>query len=156
MMRPLAPADLEAVRGLLPYTAAHLISALGEEAALALLGRLAGQTINVPKHPDNNPAGSRKWAMLEEIVGPEAMKKLAATFGGMPLDVPTCLKARREARDRAIRAEFDRLTMQEKYSKAQAIYEIGLACRPPLTSRQIEKIVDRPDAEADTAQGVLF
>ncbi len=155
MMRPLTPADLEAVRGLLPYTALHLIAALGEEAALVLLKRLAGQTIAVPKHPDNNPAGAKKWAMLEAIVGPEAMRKLVATWGGSVLDVPTCVEARREARDRAIRAEFDRLTMREKASKAQAIYEIGLACQPPLTSRQIEKIVDRAD-QVERRQVELF
>jgi len=155
MMRALTPTDLEAVRGLLPYTALHLIGVLGEAAALTLLHRLAGQTIAVPKHPDRNPAGMQKWALLEDIVGPDAMQRLAATWGGSVLDVPTCIEARREARDRAIRAAFDRLTMQERLSKAQAIYEIGLACQPPLTSRQLEKIVDRADLQ-ERRQAEMF
>lgn len=146
MMRPLTLADLEAVRGLLPYTAQHLIGALGEEAALALLNKLPGVEMTVPKHPDHNPAGARRWAMLEEVVGAVAMPKLVATWGGSVLEIPTCADARREARDRAIRADFDRMTMEEGMSKAQAIYEIGLRYQP-ITSRQLEKIVDRPDME---------
>lgn len=150
-MRPLSLDDLDVVRGLLPYTAQHLIAALGERAALALLNRLPGVQMTVPKHPDRNPAGARRWAMLEEIVGASTMPILAGTWGGSVLEIPTCHEARREARDRAIRAEFDRLTMREGYSKAQAIYEIGLA-HMPITSRQLEKIVDRPDIECRQAE----
>lgn len=153
-MKPLTAADIAEVGHLLPYTAAHLLRAIGEEAALALLNALPGVQMTVPKHAGHNPAGARRWAMLAEIAGREGMEKLAATFGGTVLEIPVCDEARKEARNRAIRAEFDRLTMAEGHSKAQAIYELGLAHRP-ITYRQLEKIIDRPDAVAERQAGLF-
>lgn len=152
-MKPLTAADLAEVGHLLPYTAAHLLRVLGEGPALALLNTLPGVEMTIPKRADHNPAGARRWRMLAEIVGQDGMEQLAATFGGTVLDIPVCDEARREARNRAIRAEFDRLTMREGFSKAQAVCELGLVHRP-ITYRQLEKIIDRPDAVEGRQMGL--
>jgi hypothetical protein len=71
-------------------------------------------------------------------------------------ECPPLGRTGRELRDRTLRAAFDALTTGsgERLSKAQAIYE--LCQQYKLTSRQLECIVDQPDAEAEAAQGVLF
>lgn len=142
---PLTPEDCEAVRGLLPYTAHALIAAIGELATCTLINERPGVTILIPKHPDANPAGARRWAELTELIGEPAMVALAARFGGEALSVPVCKAARDELRARAIRALYDRLTRVERLSGRQAIYEIGLAFAP-ITSRAIEMICGRADA----------
>lgn len=149
------PEDLHAVYSLLPHSAQVLIDAIGATAALTLLNRLGGCEINIPKHPDKHPAGAQRWELLAEIIGEDAMQALAKRWGGDVLDIPICKDARRELRDRAIRAEFDRLTMKEGYSGRQAVYEITLKfC--PITSRQVEVVCAKEDADAATAQGNLF
>ncbi|MDP2808666.1 MAG: hypothetical protein Q8O34_00790 [Rhodocyclaceae bacterium] len=153
-MKPLTAADVACVGHLLPYTALHILRVLGEDAGLALLNTLPGVQITVPRHPDRHPAGARRWAMLAGIVGADGMAALADEFGATVLEIPVCDEARKEARNRAIRAEFDRLTMKEGASKAQAIYELGLLHRP-ITYRQLEKIVDRPDV-VESRQAGLF
>jgi hypothetical protein len=154
-MRPLTPADLEAVRGLLPYTAQTLIGCIGAEATCALLNTLPGCELYVPKHADQHRDGAQRWAELAEIVGEDKMQALAARWGGDALYVPTCDDARREIKHRAIRALFDRLTMTESRSARQAIYEIGLKFAP-ISNRQIEKICGRADASFPAEQGALF
>ncbi len=144
-MRPLAPADLQAIYDLLPGTAQVLIDVIGATHACALLAARPGCTLIIPKHPDRNPAGAKRWAELAEIVGEEGMQALAKRWGGDAIDIPTCKAARDELRHRAIRAEFDRLTREEKISGKQAIYEIGLKFAP-ISSRAIEQICGRADA----------
>lgn len=152
---PLPPEGLSAVRTLLPATALALIDVLGDEAALALLNRLPGQTLVVPMHPDRHPAAAKRWALLAGIVGEEGMVALSARWGGDVLDIPVCRAARDELKHRAIRAEFDRLTMIEGLSGRQAVYEIGLAFAP-ITSRAIELICGRADAGSPSDQPGLF
>jgi hypothetical protein len=137
--------ELHSVYSLLPYTAQALIDALGATAALALLDARPGCTILIPKHEDKHPAGSKRWAELAGIIGAEAMQALARRWGGDVLDIPTCKQARDELRNRAIRAEFDRLTGAENLSGNQAVYEIGLMFAP-ISSRAIELICGKPDA----------
>lgn len=137
--------ELHSVYSLLPYTAQALIDALGASAALALLDARPGCTILIPKHADKHPSGARRWVELAEIVGAEAMQALAKRYGGDVLDIPTCKRARDELRARKIRAEFDRLTREEKLSGNQATYEVGLKFAP-ITSRAIELICGKVDA----------
>lgn len=151
-MPKLTPETIAAVRGLLPYTAQALIELIGVEAACALLEARPGCVLRVPKHPDKHPEGARRWAELAEIIGEDGMQRLAARFGGDILEIPTCAAARKELRDRMIRAEFDRLTMIEGLSGARAIYEIGLKFAP-ISSRAIELICGRGDAWGQAPQG---
>lgn len=149
------PESLRAVWSLLPYTAQALMQCLGDEPAARLLAARPGCTLMIPKHPNHNPAGARRWAELVDIVGEEGMYLLAKRWGGDVLDIPVCKEARAELRNRAIRAEFDRLTRDEAYSGKQAIYEIGLAFAP-ITSRAIELICRRGDAGQAVEQAELF
>ena len=140
--RDFTPESLLAVRDLLPKTALELVGMLGTEAAAALLNARPGCEFLVPKHADRHPAGARRWAELAEIVGEQGVQALAARWGGDVIGVPVCNDARFELRARAIRAEFDRLTVNEGYSGKQAIYEIGIKFAP-ISSRAIEKILNR-------------
>ncbi|MCZ7655544.1 MAG: hypothetical protein M5R42_16765 [Rhodocyclaceae bacterium] len=74
-------------------------------------------------------------------------------MGGDILEVPMCRAARDELRHRVIRAEFDALTMREGASKAQAVQIIGLKYG---MVRQVERVVDRPDAAPVAVQESLF
>ncbi|MBL8396146.1 MAG: hypothetical protein JNK99_15610 [Candidatus Accumulibacter sp.] len=150
----LTPEDCEAVSGLLPYTALVLIATIGAAAACTLLNERPGVTINLPRRPDANPAGARRWAELAELIGEPAMAALAARFGGEVLSIPVCKAARAELRARAIRAMYDRLIGVERFSGRQAIYEIGLAFAP-ITSRAIEGICTRAD-DSGPVQPDLF
>lgn len=149
------PEDLHTVYTLLPYTAQVLIDVIGATHACALLTARPGCTLMIPKHPDHNPAGAKRWAELAEIVGDAGMQALAKRWGGDVIDIPTCKAARDELRHRAIRAEFDRLTITEGLSGKQAIYEIGLKFAP-ISSRAIELICGKADAGAVTEQAELF
>lgn len=147
--------ELRAVWSLLPYTAQALMQCLGDEPAARLLAARPGCQFLVPKHPDRHPAGAKRWAELAEIVGDEAMAKLAERWGGDVIEIPTCKAARDELRARAIRAEFDRLTCAEGMSGKQAIYEIGLQFAP-ITSRAVELICGKVDAGQAAEQAELF
>jgi len=149
------PEDIPAIHGLLPGTARALIEVLGAAPACDLLAARPGCTLMIPKRPDHNPAGARRWAELSAIVGEDGMRALAARYGGDVLDIPTCKAARDELRHRAIRAEFDRLTMVEGCSGKQAIYEIGIKFAP-ISSRAIEMICGKGDAGQVAAQGEMF
>lgn len=151
----MTPAGLAAIHGLLPHTALVLIDILGPRRACALLAARPGCRLLIPKHPDHNPAGRRRWAELAAIIGEAGMAQLAARWGGDVIDIPTCKAARDELRHRAIRAAYDRLTGAEKLSGNQAIYEIGLQFAP-ISSRAIELICGRADAGVSGVQVELF
>ena len=150
--RPLTPEDCAAVAGCLPYTALALIKLLGAEAACALLNARPGVTIVIPKHPDANPAGAKRWAELAALIGEPAMQVLADKWGGEALSIPVCKRARLELRARRIRAHWDRLVNAEGLSGRQAVYEIGLL-EAPITSRAIEQICGRGDDGGERNQG---
>ncbi len=153
-MRPLTEEDLAAVGHLLPETAHELIHRLGAAAALRLFNAWPGIQTQIPRRPDANAAGRRKWAAMADILGEEPMRRLAAHWGGEILDVPMCRAARDEIRNRAMRAEFDRLTLDDGISKTQAVQIIGL--KFGMVYRQVEKLIDRPDAAAPATQESLF
>jgi hypothetical protein len=155
MMHPLTPDDIEIVGHLLPPSAHVLIKHLGVAPALALLNTWPGVQFQMPRRPDANPAGAKKWKFIASIMGEEATGKLAAYAGGDVLEIPMCRAARDELRHRTIRAEFDALTLVEGISKSQAVQILGL--KYGLVWRQMEKIIDRPDAAAPAAvQESLF
>jgi hypothetical protein len=61
----------------------------------------------VPAGFDNNPAGARRAAMLEELIGADAAATLIRHAGASVLKIPTLRWAFTRARDAAIRAEYD-------------------------------------------------
>lgn len=143
----LSPGSLQVLAHLLPPSATALVDALGPEPALALIRQLPGVQVVVPKHPNANAAGARRWQMLAAVVGPEAMPRLAAAYGGQMLEVPTCMAARIEQRNRWMRARFDELAAAGS-TKAVAVYELGLELAAAgwlVTHRQIERCVDQSD-----------
>lgn len=155
-MRTLTPDDLHAVWSLLPYTAQTLVGFIGPEAACKLLNERPGVELLVPKHPNANAAGARRWAEIAEIIGDPEMVMLAALMGGDVLSIPTCKDARGELLRRSIRAMFDRLTTgASKLSARQANYEICLA-HAPISARAVQKILVRADAGEPAAQAELF
>lgn len=156
--------DLRALAHLLPPSAVELARAVGAEAAAALMRELPGVQILVPRRADANPAGARRHAQLAAIVGADAMPALLAHYGGGALDIPLCVAAAVEKRNRWIRARFDFLTSRRggAISRRQAVYELGLelaGVRRGLTYRQIERAIEAGDAEAgacERAQAELF
>lgn len=154
MITPLTAEDIATVGHLLPGTAHDLIKRLGVQPALALLNAWPGVQFQMPRRADANAAGAKKWRIIVDIIGIEATETLAAYAGGDVLEVPMCRAARDELRHRAMRAEFDRLTLDEGCSKTQAVQILGL--KYGLVYRQVEKVVDRPDAAPASTQESLF
>jgi len=153
--------DLETLRHLLPPSAVEIVRAVGDAGATALLHRWPGVQISVPKHPDANPAGMRRWAQIAEVVGESLMPRLAAQFGGTVLEIPVCRDLLTEKRNRWLRRRFDDLVDPHGAAMAasQAVYELGLALAEAgqtMTWRQIQLVVDRTDALPDDRQGDLF
>jgi hypothetical protein len=155
---PVTESDLLDFVHLVPHSGIHLLVLLGKPAGLKLINGLAGVQVLVPKGPCNNPGGARVWAYLAGVIGLDAMHKLADEMGGECLEVPTLDTLRKARRNRAIRAEFDRLTARapagEGLSKARAVQELGLM-HAPITWRQLENILDRPSL-APVCQDSLF
>lgn len=151
-------ADLQQFGHLVPPTGHAILRLLGVQAGLRLLNGLPGVQAVVPKGPCNNPGGARVWAYLSAVIGGDAMNLLAREMGGECLEVPTLDALRKERRNQAIRAEFDRLTARaphgEGMSKARAVQELGLM-HAPITWRQLETILDRPSLEP-VGQNNLF
>jgi len=136
------PENFSTIIDMLPRTAREIVDVIGSDAAIALLNDRAGCEFMVPKHPDKNRLGAMGWAALVQIVGEPGMQAMAKRWGGDVLCVPTCQKARTELRHRAIRTEFDRLTISHGYSGKQAIREICLKFSP-ISSRSVETIINR-------------
>lgn len=158
--RELNARTLAQVAHLLPPTAHALIRRLGAEAAVTLINTWPGVQLVVPRQPDANAAGARRWARYAELIGEEAMKALAAHWGGDVADVPVCVAALNEQRNRWLIARFDALTDPRgpALSTYRAFEELTLALAEAgqeLTFREVQKAVNRapiepaPDAQAD-------
>ncbi|MCU0963566.1 MAG: hypothetical protein MUF08_00580 [Burkholderiaceae bacterium] len=158
----LVAADLHELAHLLPPSAADLVRAVGQDAAAALMHRLAGVQLQVPRHRNANPAGARRWAQLEAVIGDAATEALARNHGGEVLDVPTCLALLVEKRNRWLRARFDWLTSSSgpglPMSGRAAVYEIGIelvAAGRGMTYRQIERVLQEPGRHGAAAEQQL-
>lgn len=155
---PIREEDLYAFAHLVPPSGVKLLALLGAHDGLLLLNAWPGVQIVVPKGPCNNPGGARRWAQIVAIVGEPATVKLADELGGECLEVPTLDDLRKERRNSAIRAQFDRLTAPaphgQSLSKAAAVLELNLL-HAPITWRQLEIIIDRPTVDW-SAQNILF
>lgn len=155
---PVTESDFRTFAHLVPPSGIHLLVLLGAQAGLTLINSFAGVQVVVPKGPCNNPGGARVWSYLAAVIGTTAMNKLADEMGGECLEVPTLDSLRKERRNRAIRAQFDRLTAKapagEGLSKARAMQELALT-HGPISWRQLEFIIDRPSLEP-VCQNNLF
>ena len=131
---------------LMPETAKLLAGCMGSEAAVALLNAWPGVAVKVPRFPDANSAGARRWAQMAAVVGEPAMRKLAALYGGTVLEIPLCSRVQQEKRNRVIRQDFDRFTSKPPVgiglSKADAVQEIGMRYAP-ISVRQIKSILSQ-------------
>lgn len=147
---------------LLPPTAHALIRRLGAEAAVQLINTWPGVQLVVPRQPDANDNGARRWARYAELIGEEAMKALAAHWGGDVADVPVCVAALNEQRNRWLIARFDELTDPRgpALSSYRAVEELTLALAESgqeLTFREVQKVVNRGPADpGDVTQQDLF
>lgn len=146
---------------LLPPTARALRQRLGDEVALLLLNHLPGAQLPIPKRPDSNAHGARRWARYADLVGEPAMCTLAEHWGGTLLDIPVCGIALDAVRNRWLRARFDVLTSPgglglSSYGAIGELVEALSTAGQTLTFRQVQVIVNRID-EADAAdQAELF
>lgn len=131
---------------LMPETARLLVGCMGVEAAVALLNTWPGVEVKVPRFPDANPAGAKRWAQMAAVIGEPAMRKLAALYGGTVLEIPLCSRVQQEKRNRVIRQDFDRFTSKPPagigLSKADAVQEIGMRYAP-ISVRQIKSILNQ-------------
>jgi hypothetical protein len=143
-------ADLYELAQWLPPTAATLVRVLGPAAALALLQAWPGVTYPIPRHPDANANGARRWAALADVVGEAAMPALAAHWGGSALDVPVCRALLAQKRNTWIRAQFDVLVnptgaAMSGNAAAQAISLALAQAGQPMTHRELERLINQPD-----------
>lgn len=132
---------------LLPPTALALVRELGPAAALALVQKLPGVQVMVPRD-QASPSARRRWALLQGVVGHEAMTTLVAEYGGNYLEVPNCLAARQEQRNRWLRQRFDVLTRNGQRTKSAAVCELGMDLALAgwsINYRQIERCIDQTD-----------
>ena len=131
---------------LMPETARLLAGCMGVDAAVALLNAWPGVEVKVPRFPDANPAGAKRWAQMAAVIGEPAMRKLAALYGGTVLEIPLCSRVQQEKRNRVIRRDFDQLTFKPPagigLSKADAVQEIGIRYAP-ISVRQIKSILNQ-------------
>lgn len=131
---------------LMPETARVLAGCMGVEAAVNLLNTWPGVEVKVPRFPDANPAGAKRWAQMAAVVGEPAMRTLAALYGGTVLEIPLCSRVQQEKRNRVIRQDFDRFTSKPPagvgLSKAEAVQEIGIRYAP-ISVRQIKSILNQ-------------
>ena len=143
---PLTAEDFTELAHLMPETARPLEACMGIIAATALLNAWPGVEVKVPRFPDANPAGARRWSQMSAVVGEPAMRHLAALYGGTVLEIPLCSRVRQEKRNRVIRRDFDQFTSKPPVgiglSKAEAVQEIGMRYAP-ISVRQIESILNQ-------------
>lgn len=128
---------LEAEFSALPDTAQLLIRILGKEATFALISRYGGSSIPVPKA--KNVQGLIRYESIAEEIGEEATGKLCSHYGGDILYVPRCAAWWRHERNRRIRADFDRLTINEGWSSNEVA--AFLAIDYELSDRRIWEIL---------------
>jgi hypothetical protein len=122
----------------LPPVARELVTLIGWEATLALVTHAGGVNFRVPRGFDNNPAGARRAALLEDILGHDAAARLIAACGGCVLQIPTLRVALARARNTAIRLDCDAgATLEE------------LAMKYRLTSRALSNILKRTDTPGE-------
>lgn len=142
---------------LFPRSARDLISVAGLEGAALLITAWPGQVWPVPAVVGGgNPAGARRWGQLVEIVGEPAAARIVRWCPGAELFVPNLKEVLWQQAQDAIRADFDRLTLESGYSVREAVFDLGIKYN--VSGAAIQRTLKRPDnAPGEVAvQGTLF
>jgi Mor family transcriptional regulator len=87
----------------LPQSMTQLVALIGLDAALALVNRWGGLTIEVPR----GLGSGRVIEELRAVLGTEAANTFMQTFGGEDFYIPRCAQLLRDARDLSIQADYD-------------------------------------------------
>lgn len=126
------------IKSTLPDTVQNISQIIGLPAALALVNKFGGTEIRMPRAGDGNPEGL--YQQLVETIGDAATRELAKSYAGDEIYIPTCFKTRKVLRDIEMVRVYEALIRD--ISCRQAIK--NLASEYHLSSRQVEKIVNRP------------
>ncbi len=111
---------------LLPPMMRALIEVLGFDSTVALLRARGGQRVHVP-------LSASRWMI--DLVGEQGAFKLCHKYGGQELDLPKHDKIVQQLRDKKIRDERNKHSLNE------------LAAKHNLTRRQIQNIVRDVESE---------
>ena len=143
----MTPDALQSLRHLpnFPATARELIMVAGVAAAAKLITAWPGQIFPVPaKVGGTRRQGIINWHRLTEIVGNQAAGAIVRHWGGSEIYIPSAKKIAAEHIHDRVRADFDRLTIDQGYSGREAIFELGV--QHQLSYRMVEIILSRPDS----------
>ncbi len=143
--------DFNAVQHLLPDSVKELVKTIGLANAFLLVKQLGGTRFPVSKNI--NKWGVIRYEALAEVIGVDAADIITRHYGGFELYIPRCLTALTEARNRLIRAYFDR----ESKNLSGQVVVTDLALQYRLSYRQIENILGETNKEdAQATQECLF
>lgn len=134
---------LSAVAHLLPPLARELHGLIGIVPTLRLVEEMGGQQFPVSKNQRRQ--GAIRFERLAEVIGSHAAQVMTRHYGGCVISIPMCAIALRELRDRELRADFDRITLEHPANHAVAV----LNRKYKLTERHIWRIVKRSDRQPD-------
>lgn len=118
-----------------------LVETIGLQATLALVRAFGGKVITIP---NGRGAAGPFSAWLVQELGAEAARRLSAVFGGERLPVPRLAAQAIEARNRALRADYD-----------AGVRMIELVRRYERTERQIRTILGMPDSDTSIGSAVV-
>ena len=129
---------------MLPKGAQRLVELIGVPATLHLIKCHGGKRIRLFRRGDS-------VARLTDVIGAEAAKSLVAHFGCDPIEVPRCTNIFRARRNAKIKADFDRLTLVEKYNFTSAVNCIVNTFN--ITDRHVSRILKEPTPMPDSMLG---
>lgn len=135
----------------LPPTVRDLVRLVGPAKAMDLVTALGGTTFPVAQ--GRTRQGQIRYEMLAEIVGYTAADRITQHYSGESLYIPRCEGALRQARDRAIHDQFDRLLAQG-WTATRAVGELARLHR--LSDRRVWSILKQLPAHPPAEQGQLF
>lgn len=102
----------------LPESVKDLVGLLGWDRARQLIHEWGGIPFPVPRGPNNNAAGARRYAQLVEAIGEEGANLVISTYADETLVIPNCKQALSRARNRAMVAFYDRGATLEECARA--------------------------------------
>lgn len=124
------------VESSLPASATDFVRLVGLSKTLAMCNAYGGTEISFPKQKDG--LGAAHFARLAEVIGAEAVRRLAAEYSQEIVYIPRCLRAMQALRRRQIILDYDELL--SKTSARQAANQLAIRYR--TSSRSIEIIVN--------------